>query len=112
MAALGIFGFIIFLGIGITQIYVGFLGIEYNFGEIWAWGAICLAFFLRIMFPLTIGTYFGAVDVLGWPWYGGVALAAPGLLFILPAMVTSVIQTVFKPKPKAGETIIEHDEIK
>ena len=110
MAALGVFGFIIFLGVGIAQMYVGFLGIEYHFGEIWAWVAIGAAFFLRVMFPLTIGTYFGAVDVLGWPWYGGLAAAAPGLLFILPAMVTGVIETVFKPKPKASETIIDHDE--
>ena len=36
--------------------------------------------------------------------------AAPGLLFILPAMVTGVLETVFKPKPKASETIIDHDE--
>ena len=112
MAALGAFGFIIFLVVGIAQAYVGFLGIEYHFGELWAWGAIVLAFFLRIMFPLTIGTYFGAVDVLGWPWYGGVALAAPGLLFILPAMVTGVLETMFKPKQKAENTIIDHDEFK
>ena len=112
MAALGRVGFLIFLGVGIAQMYVGFLGIDYHFGELWAWGAIGLAFFLRIMFPLTIGTYFGAVDVLGWPWYGGVALAAPGLLFILPAMVTSVLETVFKPKQKASETIIDQDEFK
>lgn len=65
MAALGAFGFIIFLVVGIAQAYVGFLGIEYHFGELWAWAAIGLAFFLRIMFSLTIGTYFGAVDVSG-----------------------------------------------
>jgi len=70
MAALGVFGFLIFIGVGIAQAYVGFLGIEYHFGEVWGWVAIGAAFILRIMFPLTIATYFGAVDVLGWPWYG------------------------------------------
>ena len=43
------------------------------------------------MFPLTIGTFFGALDVFGWPWFGALALAAPGLLFIVPAMITSAI---------------------
>ena len=39
------------------------------------------------MLPLTIGTFFGALDVWGWPWYGALLFAAPGLLFTLPGAV-------------------------
>ena len=110
MAALGGFGFLIFIGVGIAQAYVGFLGIEYHFGEVWGWVAIGAAFILRIMFPLTIATYFGAVDVLGWPWYGALALTAPGLLFAAPAMITAVLGTVLSKDKDAKSTIIDHDD--
>ena len=72
---------------------VGFMGIEYHLGALWAWLAIGIGFVLRIMLPLTIGTFFGALDVLGWPWYGALALTAPGLIFILPAMISSALDS-------------------
>ena len=93
MQAIGGVGlFLIFLAVGAVQIYGGFVGIEYHFGAGWAWGAIAVGFVFRLMLPLTIGTFFGALDVWGWPWYGALAIAAPGLLFILPAMVTAAFE--------------------
>lgn len=91
MPLLGAFSGIIFLIVGIIQIFVGYIGIEYHLGSGFAIGALILGFVFRIMFPLTIGTFFGALDVFGWPWFGALALAAPGLLFIVPAMITSAI---------------------
>jgi len=98
MAAFGVLGGIFFLLVGIVQIYVGYIGIEYHLGAGFAIGALALGFIFRIMFPLTIGTFFGALDVWGWPWYGALALAAPGLLFIVPALVTGAISTLFEKK--------------
>jgi len=98
MAALGFLGGVLFLIVGIVQVYVGFIGIEYHLGSVVAFAALFLAFFLRIMFPLTIGTFFGALSVWGWPWYGAAALAAPGLLFIVPALVTGAVSTLFEKK--------------
>jgi hypothetical protein len=80
------------LAVGAVQIYGGFVGIEYHFGTGWAWGAIAVGMVFRLMLPLTIGTFFGALDVCGWPWYGALLLAAPGLLFVLPAMVTAAFE--------------------
>ena len=91
MPLLGAFSGIVFLIVGIIQIIVGYIGIEYHLGSGFAIGALILGFVFRIMFPLTIGTFFGALDVFGWPWFGALALAAPGLLFIVPAMITSAI---------------------
>ena len=98
MAAFGVLGGILFLIVGIIQIYVGFIGIEYHLGSGFAFGALFIGFFFRIMFPLTIGTFFGALDVWGWPWYGALAFAAPGLLFIVPALVTGAISTLVEKK--------------
>ena len=50
------------------------------------------------MFPLTIGTFLGAMNVWGWPWYGAALFAAPGLLFIVPALVTTAIGSLFEKK--------------
>ena len=94
MAFLGVFAGILFLLVGVIQLYIGFLGIEYHLGTAWAWAAIALAIGLRIMLPLTIGTFFGAISVMGWPWYGALAIAAPGLLFIAPTLVTAALATL------------------
>ena len=102
MPFLGAFSGIIFLLVGIVQIYVGYIGIEYHLGAGFAIGALVLGFVFRIMFPLTIGTFFGAMDVFGWPWYGALAFAAPGLLFIVPALVTGAISTLFEKKAESN----------
>ncbi len=81
------------MALGVVQLSVGFIGIEHHLGAIWAWVAIAAAFGLRFLLPLTIGTYFGAVDVLGWPWYAGLLLAAPGLLFVVPGAIAAAIQS-------------------
>ena len=94
LGSFGIIWVIVLLGFGIVQICLGYLGIDYHLGNIFAIGALGLAFALRIMFPLTIGTYFGVVDVLGWDWYWGVIIAAPGVVFILPVLVTAIIQSL------------------
>ena len=102
MPFLGAFSGIIFLLVGIVQIYVGYIGIEYHLGAGFAIGALVLGFVFRIMFPLTVGTFFGAMDVFGWPWYGALAFAAPGLLFIVPALVTGAISTLFEKKTESN----------
>jgi len=98
MAAFGALGGILFLLVGIVQIFVGYIGIEHHLGSGFAIGALVLGFVFRIMFPLTIGTFFGALDVWGWPWYGALALAAPGLLFIVPALVTAAISSLVEKR--------------
>ena len=98
MAAFGVLGGILFLLVGVVQIFVGYIGIEHHLGAGFAIGALALGFVFRIMFPLTIGTFFGALDVWGWPWYGALALAAPGLLFIVPALVTTAISSLVEKK--------------
>ena len=58
--------------------WLGFIGIEHHLGIWFAWGAILLSF-VGFALPLTIGSYFGAVDVMSWPWWVGVSIACPGV---------------------------------
>lgn len=82
--------------LAIAQIVVGFLGIEHTIGPGWAWGALALGFILRLTLPLTIGSFFGATEVLGWHWLPALLFAAPGLLFIIPGMATSIFDAFRK----------------
>lgn len=66
--------------------------IQHELGGWWAFAALVAAFGFRFMLPLTIGTYFGAVEVLGWPWWGGVLIAAPGLLLIVPSILAQALE--------------------
>ena len=94
MAALGGLGVLLFFIVGITQAVIGYMGIEFHLGSIAAIFALVVAFFFRFMLPLTIGTFFGALDVLGWPWYLALIFTAPGLLFALPFMVAAILDGI------------------
>ncbi len=95
-ALIGIPFFIMFVAVGAVQIYLGFIGIEYHLGGWAAWGAIVLMFLGRLMLPLTIGSYFGAVSVWGWEWWQGLLIAAPGLLFIVPPLVMTALEPILQ----------------
>ncbi|OYZ75257.1 MAG: hypothetical protein B7X65_22625 [Polaromonas sp. 39-63-25] len=70
----------------ILQFVAGFEGIEYHMGKWWAIGAIVAAFTLRFMLPITLGAFFGAMDVWGWSWPVALVFAAPGLFVAVPAL--------------------------
>lgn len=82
-----------FLGYGLLQIWAGYIGIEYHLGHGWAFGAVLAGFFFRFTLPVTIGSFFGAMDVWGWHWAGAIIFAAPGLAFMalmIPGALTSL----------------------
>lgn len=97
-ASLGTVGIILFLLFGLAQLFVGTWGIDYHFGAFWATVAFILAIVFRFTLPVTIGSYFGAINVLGWDWYFALAFAAPGLLFILPATVGVLLSSIAKSR--------------
>jgi len=96
MLAFGALWFLFLLAVGLTQAVIGFIGIEHYLGSIAAFLALAAAIFLRLMLPLTIGTFFGALEVFGWPWYLALLITAPGLLLAVPAMVALTIDGVLK----------------
>ena len=87
-------GCLFILVYGGAQIYAGFLGIEHHWGSGWAWGAVAAAFLARFSLPITIGSFFGAMNVWGWHWAGALAFAAPGLAFMalmIPGAMASAL---------------------
>ena len=96
-------GVIFFLLVGIAQMVIGYMGIEYHLGGGWAIGLVIASLVFRITFPLTIGTFFGALDVLGWSWIGALLITLPGLLLMVPGAIGMGIvglTSLFKGTPQ------------
>ena len=101
------------LAVGIVQIWLGFLGIEYLTHTFVAFLAVLALFFARIILPLTIGTYFGAVEVMGWEPIVGIFLAVPGFFFILPSMLLAAMEPLFSQNNKSNDrTYSDYSEVK
>src|SRR6056300_985118 len=95
-------GVIFFLLVGIAQMVIGYMGIEYHLGGGWAIGLVIASLVFRITFPLTIGTFFGALDVLGWSWIGALLITLPGVLLMVPGAIGMGIiglTSLFKGNP-------------
>ncbi len=93
-ALLGIGGFILFMGYGILQIVAGYVGIDFHFGAVWSVVVIVAALMFRFTLPITIGAFFGARDVWGLHWGFAALFAAPGLAFLIPGVILSIIEGV------------------
>jgi hypothetical protein len=93
---MAILGFLAILVFGVAQFVAGYLGIEHHFGAGWATGVLVVCFLFRFMLPITIGSFFGAMTVWGWHWAFAALFAAPGLLFVIPGVIASVVSMVRK----------------
>lgn len=91
---LGIVGFLAFMAFGIVQLAAGFAGIEHGLGSFWAWAALIAAVPFRFTLPITIGAFFGAMNVWGWHWALAALFAAPGLLLVIPGVLASLFSLV------------------
>ena len=82
-------------------VIVGFLGIQflmepYQYGTFFAWVIILFSIFYRFTFLLlTIGVFFGIINVLEWHLIFAVLFTLPSLLFIFPKQILN-----FKIKSK------------
>lgn len=91
MKALVIIIFIISLLIyGIAQITAAFQGIDFHFGAFWAVATIAVTLPFRFTLPITIGSFFGAMDVWQWHWTLAALFAAPGLALVVPGILVSI----------------------
>ena len=82
-------------------VIVGFLGIQFlmepfQYGTFFAWVIILFSIFYRFTFLLlTIGVFFGIINVLEWHLIFAVLFTLPSLLFIFPKQILN-----FKMKSK------------
>ncbi len=69
---------------------VAWIGLENQFG--WQYSLIgivaCLA--IRINFPLLVGLFFYATNVMAWGQLEAVAFASPGLLLLVPSIAAEI----------------------
>ena len=74
-------------------VVIGFLGIQflmepYQYGTFFAWVIILFSIFYRFTFLLlTIGVFFGIINVLEWHLIFAVLFTLPSLLFIFPKQI-------------------------
>ena len=74
-------------------VVVGFLGIQflmepYQYGTFFAWVIILFSIFYRFTFLLlTIGVFFGIINVLEWHLIFAVLFTLPSLFFIFPKQI-------------------------
>ncbi len=80
--------------LGLAYLWIGIVGIKHQFGGLAVIIAIFFLTLFRFTLPLSIGTYFGIVDVIGWPWWVGLLIAAPSLTFIIPDIIYGTITTI------------------
>ena len=86
-------------------VVIGFLGIQelmkpYPYGTFLAWVIIFLGIFYRFTFLLlTIGVFFGIVNVLEWHWIIALLFTLPSFVFIFPKQILN-----FKIKSKSKNT--------
>ena len=87
-------------------VVVGFLGIQYlmepyQYGTFFAWVIILFSVFYRFTFLLlTIGVFFGIINVLEWHLIFAVLFTVPSLLFIFPKQILNFkMNTNSKTKP-------------
>ena len=86
---------------------VGFLGIQflmepYQYGTFFAWVIILFSIFYRFTFLLlTIGVFFGIINVLEWHLIFAILFTLPSLLFIFPKQILNFkIKSKNKRKPQ------------
>lgn len=80
----------------VFQFRAGYIGIAHELGHFWAWFALIAAFLLRFTLPITIGAFFGAMNVWDWHWAVALLFAAPGLIFIFPGMIAAATFSAIK----------------
>ena len=94
-------------------IIVGFLGIEYlmqpyKYGTFFAWIIILFSIFYRFTFLLlTIGVFFGIINVLEWHIIFAILFTLPSLIFIFPKQILSF---KMKSQQKSNKTSQNYNE--
>lgn len=88
---MAVFGFLEIVALGIAQLITGCSGVKEHLGAVWAIGCFVASLLFRFTLPITIGAFFGAMDVWGLHWSLVALFAVPGLIFLIPGIITSVL---------------------
>jgi len=81
---------------GLFQIFIGFAGIEDEFGFWWMIAAIAALFIARLTFPISIGVFYYAVNQWDWDWYWAALFAFPMVALQVIAYSADTITSALK----------------
>ncbi len=83
----------VLLILGLVQVVAAFQGLALLIGPVWVVVVLVASLFLGL-FPIvvTVGAFMGMLKVWDWPWYFAALFAAPGLLFMVPALMAGALQ--------------------
>jgi len=87
---IGILALCLFFLFATAQMAAAYAGISHGLGTLWAVVALCAAVLLRFTLPVTVGAFFGAMQLWGWHWPAALLFSAPGLIFILPGVIPAI----------------------
>jgi len=93
---LGIIWVMLIMAYSFAQLIAGYTGVEYYYGGMWAGIALGVALIMRFTLPVTIGSFYCAMEVWGWHWGLAALFAAPGLAFVVPGVLFSIIDGIRK----------------
>ena len=82
------------LAYGALILYVGYVGIDVEFGRGWAIAVLIATVVFRFTIPIVVGTVLGAMHLWDWHWLPAVLLAMPGILFMIPAIFCCIYQAI------------------
>lgn len=93
VAVLYIFGWLLMLGIPLSWISLGMIGIQEFIG---GWlgvvaSIVALVMCLYSLLPMALGVFYCIVWFVGWPWWAGVLIAAPGLVLASPSLLAAAV---------------------
>ena len=104
----------IILSLFCFYVIVGFLGIQYlmlpyEYGTFFAWVIILFSIFYRFTFLLlTIGVFFGIINVLEWNLIFAILFTLPSLLFIFPKQILNFKMNSKKTQEKTSNQFYEY----
>lgn len=77
---------------GVAQFIAAIWGLETYVGWLAA-PIIALCLYFRFSLPLTVFAFLGAKNEWEWHWLGALLFVAPGLIFLVPAILSSLTHT-------------------
>jgi len=69
---------------------LAWMGLDDAFGWRYALGGVVVSLLLRINFPILIGLYLYAHNIMNWGMVESIAFAIPGFLLIIPSVAIEV----------------------
>lgn len=83
----------------VARLLAGAIGLQHEFGLVWAGIGVSCLVLLRFAAPIRIGALLAAVSLWHWPWLAGLFFAAPRILTVIPGLWSTGMAQLRHPRP-------------